>query len=154
MRRGEIMNLTLKDIDLVNQTIKLEMTKNGRPRLIPLKGLAHTLIFSIIEKRDDSKQTDLLFPSPSNPRQPYDIQTAWMAALKRADIKDFTFHSNRHSHASLLAAQGRSLLEIGNSLGHESQQTTKRYAHLTNKHTTKMIEELNQELFGDKNEKK
>ncbi len=154
MRRGEILNLTLKDIDLVNQTIKLEMTKNGRPRLIPLKGLAHTLIFSIIEERDDSKQTDLLFPSPSNPRQPYDIQTAWMAALKRADIKDFTFHSNRHSHASLLAAQGRSLLEIGNSLGHESQQTTKRYAHLTNKHTTKMIEELNQELFGDKNEKK
>ncbi len=150
MRRGEIMNLRKENIDLPNETIKLSITKNDEPRLVPLKGLAHRLITSIYEKL--TYKESLLFPSPSNPLNSYDIETAWKGALKRANITGFRFHDNRHSNASIHAAKGRSLLEIGRSLGHKSLQTTKRYAHLTYEHTTKMVEELDQEIFGDKHD--
>ncbi len=148
MRRGEIMNLRKENIDLPNETIKLSITKNDEPRLVPLKGLAQRLITSVYEKL--ANKEGLLFPSPSNPLNPYDIETVWKAALKRANITGFRFHDNRHSNVSLHAAKGRSLLEIGRSLGHKSLQTTKRYAHLTYEHTTKMVEELDQEIFGEK----
>lgn len=79
---------------------------------------------------------------------PYDIETAWKAALKRADIKDYRFHDNRHSHASLLAEMGKTLLEIGDSIGHTTTQSTKRYSHLTQQHKEKMAKEADQKLFG------
>lgn len=146
MRRGEIMNLKVSDIDFRNEKIELSATKNDEPRAVPLKGLALKLILHLCAERD---HFELLFPSPTNPSKPYDIESAWQAALKRADIKDFRFHDNRHSNASIHASQGRTLLEIGQSLGHKSQQTTKRYAHLTYEHTAKMVEELDREIFGE-----
>jgi site-specific recombinase XerD len=39
-------------------------------------------------------------------------------------------HDLRHSHASLLIAQGISLPIIGAMLGHSEPKTTARYAHL------------------------
>ncbi|MFH7191250.1 tyrosine-type recombinase/integrase, partial [Klebsiella pneumoniae] len=39
-------------------------------------------------------------------------------------------HDLRHTFASVAAASGMSLLVIGKILGHSSEQTTKRYAHL------------------------
>lgn len=146
MRRGEIMNLKVSDIDFRNEKIELSATKNDEPRAVPLKGLALKLISNLCAERD---HIELLFPSPTNPSKPYDIESAWQATLKRADIKDFRFHDNRHSNASIHASQGRTLLEIGQSLGHKSQQTTKRYAHLTYEHTAKMVEELDREIFGE-----
>ena len=148
MRRGEIMNLRLKNIDITNKKIILETTKNGEPRNIPLIGNALNEVLALVKERN-AKQSDLLFPSPMTPDKPYDIQTAWNFVLKRANIENFTFHDLRHSTASYQAANGRSLFEIGNLLGHKSQQTTKRYAHLTHEHTSKMVEELDSEIFGD-----
>jgi len=149
MRRGEIMNLKISDIDLKHQRIDLKASKNDEPRAIPLKGLALKLISDIWEERRCLKLSELLFPSPTNPAKPYDIETSWQSALKRANIQDFRFHDNRHSNASIHASQGRSLLEICQSLGHKSQQTTKRYAHLAYEHTAKMAEELDKEIFGE-----
>lgn len=149
MRRGEIMNLKIMDLDIPGQKINLGITKNDEPRSIPLRGLAFKLISDICLQRKDSTPTDLLFPSPTTPLKPYDVETAWQTVLKRANIKGFRFHDNRHTNASIHAAQGRTLLEIGQSLGHRSSQTTKRYTHLTYDHTAKMIEELDRQIFGE-----
>ena len=149
MRRGEIMNLKVNDIDFKNEKIDLAATKNDEPRAIPLKGLALKLITDLCFGRG---LLELMFPSPTNPAKPYDIETSWQATLKRANIKNFRFHDNRHSTASIYASQGRTLLEIGQALGHKSQQTTKRYTHLTYEHTAHMNEELDKKVFGDLNE--
>lgn len=68
--------------------------------------------------------------------------------MKKAEIKNFSFHDLRHSTASYQAANGRNLFEIGNLLGHKSPQTTKRYAHLTHEHTSQMVKELDEHIFG------
>ena len=149
MRRGEIMKLKVEDISIPNHVIKLKTSKNKQPRLIALVGHAHSVIASLLDKKIDKNPDSLLFPSRKNPLRPYDIETAWQAALKRADIKDYRFHDNRHSHASLHAEKGRSLLEIGQSIGHKSPQSTSRYSHLTHQHLTEMAEEADKELFGD-----
>ncbi len=149
MRRGEITNLRWGDIDLFKNQIILETTKNGEPNIIPLVGSAFKEIFKL--EASNTKKSELVFPSPNNSNKPYDFQSAWNTALKRAKIHNFTFHDLRHSTASYQAANGRSLFEIGQLLGHKSTQTTKRYAHLTNKHTKQMVEELDKKLFGEQN---
>lgn len=54
----------------------------------------------------------------------------WAKALRMAGIDDLRIHDLRHSFASEALAEGFTLEQIGELLGHRSVQTTKRYAHL------------------------
>ena len=148
MRKGEIMQLQCEDIDFENKRINLKTSKNGLPRKIPLIGHALELIRNIYSLRSFEQFKGLLFPSPSHPKKPYDIETAWKNVLVRAKIEDFCFHDLRHTAASYQALNRRNLHEIGTLLGHKSIQTTKRYAHLVDTHTEQMIEEVDRKIFG------
>ena len=54
----------------------------------------------------------------------------WYRVRKAAGCPDLRLHDLRHSFASVALAQGLTLEQIGELLGHASTQTTKRYAHL------------------------
>ena len=69
----------------------------------------------------------------------------WYAALKAAGIEDFRFHDLRHTTASYLAAQGASLLEIADTLGHKTLSMVKRYSHLARSHKVTAIEKMAKE---------
>jgi len=49
-----------------------------------------------------------------------------------AGIEDIRLHDLRHSYASFLVNQGRSIYEVQKILGHSTVKTTQRYAHLSN----------------------
>ena len=59
-----------------------------------------------------------------------DLQPFWQRVRRRAGLSDARIHDLRHTFASVAATNGMSLLVIGKILGHKSEQTTKRYAHL------------------------
>ncbi|MFN0318453.1 MAG: tyrosine-type recombinase/integrase, partial [Burkholderiales bacterium] len=61
---------------------------------------------------------------------------------------NFRWHDLRHSAASYLAMNGASLAEIAEVLGHKTLAMVKRYAHLSQAHTTKVVESMNQKIFG------
>ncbi len=67
--------------------------------------------------------------------------------MERAKITDFRFHDLRHSTASYLAMQGKSLIEIADMLGHKTLQMVKRYSHLSADHKKGLAEELNNKMF-------
>jgi integrase len=90
---------------------------------------------------------DLVFPSKDFTK-PIDLRTPFENALKRAEIKDFRFHDLRHSCASYLAMNGASLAEIAEILGHKTLQMVKRYAHLSDSHTSKVVASMNEKIFG------
>lgn len=54
----------------------------------------------------------------------------WQRVRREAGCPDLRLHDLRHSFASAALAAGLSLAQIGELLGHKSEQTTKRYAHL------------------------
>jgi integrase len=88
-----------------------------------------------------------VFPS-KNFKDPIDIRTPWETAIKRAKVSDFRFHDLRHSAASYLAMNGASLAEIAEILGHKTLQMVKRYSHLSESHTSKVVAAMNEKLFG------
>ena len=140
MRDGEIMGLKNGDIHRDQELIILRSSKNGEPRFIPLKGYAYKLVMEHFQEND--KPNSLLFPSPNDPRKPYDIRFAWRVALKRANIKDFRRHDLRHTTASYHRMNGKGLHDIGTLLGHKDARSTARYAHISTEYNSPYAEHL------------
>ena len=64
-----------------------------------------------------------------------------------AELADFRFHDLRHTCASYLAMSGATLAEISEVLGHKTLVMVKRYAHLSEFHTAKVVERINGTMF-------
>jgi integrase len=163
MRYGEIINLTWPEVDLSRKRIILQETKNDERRAVPVAGQAIQLLVQMEETR--RIDTNLLFPkgrpvSSSRALQqedldrvqkvqkPAQLRSAWVAALRKAEIKDFRFHDLRHCAASYLAMSGASLAEIADILGHKTLAMVKRYAHLSDSHKHTVVDRMNKHFLG------
>ncbi len=144
MRQGEILSLKWKDIDLERSQLVLHETKNNERRVVPIVGFAYKVIKDLSKVRKIDSQ--LVFPGPS-PEKPIHIRHAWDAAINKAGIHDFRFHDLRHTTASYLAMNGATLAEIAEVLGHKTLQMVKRYAHLSEAHTSSIVERMNNKIF-------
>jgi integrase len=144
-RQGEILSLRWSHVNLRRQVIVLEETKNGERRALPLAGTALALVHGLSKVR--RLDTDLLFPRPDG-KKPFSIQKPWEAALKVARIEDFRFHDLRHSAASYLAMSGATLTEIAEILGHKTLSMVKRYSHLSEQHTSRVVASMNEKFLA------
>jgi integrase len=161
MRRGEVLNLTWKDVDFKTGRIILHQTKNDERRSVPLTGLAFSLLKGLAGEKKletDSRGTDktdktslLVFPSLVTSK-PIDLRFPWEQALRAAKITNFRPHDMRHCTASFLAMTGASLAEIAEVLGHKSLSMVKRYMHLSENHTSKVVSRMNEKYLGEHDE--
>lgn len=144
MRQGEILNLKWEDVNLNQGAAILHETKNGERRRVPIAGHALDYLkqYSKVRRLD----SQLVFPGKTG--KPYEFRKPWLKALKDAQIEDFRFHDLRHSAASYLAMNGASLAEIAEVLGHKTLQMVKRYSHLSEAHTSKVVASMNEKIFG------
>lgn len=145
MRQGEMMSLKWKDVDLSRGRATLHETKNGSIRVVPIAGHALELLQNLAKVR--RLDTQYIFPSKDG-KSPIDLRSAWRVAMKRAKLADFHWHDLRHTTGSYLAMNGASLLEIAAVLGHKTLAMVQRYSHLSECHTTGVVERMNQKTFG------
>lgn len=127
-RRGELLALTWRDMDLDKGIATLGKTKNGDRRTL-------VLLPDVVEALTPFKSSDptrYVFGSVRSKYQsPTSIDSAWRDAVERAKIRNFKFHDLRHCCASYMAQAGIPLNVIAEVLGHRKLDMTKRYAHLT-----------------------
>lgn len=148
-RAQEILGLRWGQIDFPRRVALLDdpdRIKNSERRALPLAG--HALELLRERARVRRIDTDLVFPGRTNPHKPVDLRTPFATALKAAGIEDFRWHDLRHSAASYLAMGGASLAEIAEVLGHKTLAMVKRYAHLSEAHTSAVVERMNNRIFG------
>ena len=143
-RQGELLGIRWKDVDFHMGLIRLENTKNNERRAVPLTSHALELLKEMASVR--RIDTDSVFPFKGGR---HGLRSPWAKALKAAEIEDFHFHDLRHTAASYLAMNGATLAEIAEVLGHKTLQMVKRYAHLTEQHTSRVVERMNKKIFGE-----
>jgi len=129
-RLGEVLTSRKEDFDLHRGiwTKPSHQTKQKRTEHLPLSAQALILVTLIIETSDAG--SPFLFPG-NKPGQPLrEIKKFWSGVMRKAGIKNYRRHDNRHTYASHLVSSGLSLEIVGRLLGHTTTTTTKRYAHL------------------------
>lgn len=119
MRRGEILRIDWKDVNLSKKTLHIPITKNGSPRTVPLTPRALELLVQV-EKREGK-----LFPLSEEA-----LKLAWKRLVNRAGIQDLHFHDLRHEAISRLIERGFSLAEVALVSGHKDPRMLFRYTHL------------------------
>ena len=123
-RRGEVLALRWSDVDLERGVVALRDAKTG----------ARTVYLNLPAVR-------VLESLPREQGNPYvivgrsgkarvNVTKAWHVIRAAAELPAVRLHDLRHSYASIGAAGGMSLPQLGALLGHTQPATTQRYAHL------------------------
>jgi len=134
MRQGEILSLHRDQVDLERRVVRLDKTKNGDSRLVPLSKRATEAFQQALEHPvHHLVDTPLLFfgePGVDGQRRPYVMNKVWAAAVARAKLENFRFHDLRHEAVSQLVEAGLTDQQVAAISGHRSMQMLKRYTHL------------------------
>ena len=140
LRRGELFNLSWKDVDVNTKTLTVEgsTAKSGHTRHIPLNPEASDVLEAWYRQRPGDH---FIFPGKEGGRL-NNVKKAWSGALRQANITAFRWHDLRHDFASKLVMAGVPLNTVRDLLGHTTLNTTLRYAHLAPDHKAEAVNRL------------
>ena len=133
MRSGEVAALRLDQIDWAGGTLGLFRLKRRQPQIYPLLPSAAEALARYIDTVRPPSSCAEVFLRMQAPRRPlkagsiYDVANRRFVALGIAAAHRGG-HALRHACASRLLAEGLSIKEIGDHLGHRSAATTSIYA--------------------------
>lgn len=137
LRRSELINLKISDIDSQRMLIRITDSKGGKDRYTLL---SEKLVILLRDYYKLYKPKYWLFEGQGGEQySATSIENIFRKALKQANInKHATPHTLRHSFATHLLEQGISLRYIQEILGHSSSKTTEIYTHVSSKQLTKI----------------
>jgi integrase len=145
MRKGEILNLIWENVNLRERFIEITEQKNGERSTIPLNSVAVDTLRSIPRRLDSDYVFTGLIPG-----EPFwDLKRQFAKAVRAAKLEGVSFHTLRHTAASLLVMAGVDLATVREILRHKSIEMTLRYAHLSGDHKKAAVDALQNALAGE-----
>ncbi len=127
-RRGNVVSMRWKDVNLSEGVWRIPMTKNGTPQNLPLSPDAVAILQARLEQA--APGAEYVFPGDGKDGHLKEPRKGWERVLKRAGLEDLRLHDLRRTLGSWQAKTGASMVIIGKSLNHKSQQATAIYARL------------------------
>lgn len=130
LRRSEVTNIRLKDLDRERNILHVREGKGMVDRFVPVPDKVWV---KVDEYRSAYKPRDYLFEGQTGGRYSSEsVYRVFKEALVRAGIKkDVGVHSLRHSYATHLHENGLDIRYIQELLGHKSTRTTEIYTHVS-----------------------
>ncbi|WP_316787008.1 site-specific tyrosine recombinase/integron integrase [Pedobacter frigiditerrae] len=133
LRRSELLNLKLNDIDSNRNIVIIRQSKNKKDRIVPLS----PKILTMLRDYYISYKPKIWLFEGQNIGEMYSeksLQSILKQALVKVKItKPVTLHWLRHSYATHLLESGTDLRYIQELLGHNSSKTTEIYTHVSTK---------------------
>ena len=124
LRYSDVIDLKWYHVDLENNIIKKEMIKTRSEVITPLFPMARAVILEISDGKRFVDTTKNVFHK-------YSETTINQTLAKLTDMaqinKHITYHSSRHTFATLLVQDRTDIYKISKYLGHKSIDMTQRY---------------------------
>ena len=131
LRRSELLNLTLTDIQSNRNLLFIRQSKGKKDRVVPI---GNKLIEMLRDYYKAFKPKTWLFEGqfPSTKYSEKSLENVLKQSLTKTKIsKKVSLHWLRHSYATHLLENGTDLRYIQELLGHSSSRTTEIYTHVS-----------------------
>jgi integrase/recombinase XerD len=138
LRRSELLNLKVQDIESNRHLLIIRNGKGKKDRMVPI---SDNIIEKLREYYKLHKPEYWLFEGsvPGTQYSATSMSKILKSACEKAGIKKpVTLHWLRHSYATHLLESGTDLRYIQELLGHKSSKTTEIYTHVTEKSLQKI----------------
>ena len=150
LRRSELLNMRIANIDSKRMEIFIAHSKGRKDRVVPLSEMALQLLR---EYYKSYKPKDFLFEGQSGDQySERSLALVLKQACNKAGIKkQVNLHMLRHSYATHLLETGTDLRYIQELLGHKSSRTTEIYTHVSQRSLNKIkspLDKLNIKITG------
>lgn len=143
LRLGDMQRLRWSDIKDTGEMLMVSIVqhKTKRPVTVPLNDLA----LSLLPPRPDNGEDCIIFPLV---KKACNVAMYVRRIKEKAGIeKDFTYHSSRHSAATLAITAGAELYSVSKILGHGSIVSTQVYASVNMEKKAEAVN-LTDGIFG------
>ena len=134
LRTHEVAGLRLEDVDWRQNTLRLRHTKQRRERLLPLPPAVRQALAAYLRHGRPLTPVRALFVRHhipyGSPLVVHHVRGAMRRAFARSGITSGKVHLLRHTLATRLHSQRVGLKAIADLLGHQSLDTTARYARV------------------------
>lgn len=145
-RRGNLLRLEWKDVDIAARSALLRGVKNSRnphaviDHPIALSPRAVEVFGQLRNMTGAANDNGRVFPITANA-----LRLAFNRARERAGVPHFRLHDARHERTSSLFEAGWSMVQVMAQTGHKDPKSVKRYANLTTAHLADELAKLGKE---------
>ena len=146
-RKGEILNLTWDEVDLVNGRMALKDSKVGA-REYQLSSEVTRLLTEARAGRPEAGHGAFVIRGRGGLGQLVALQKIWDRVRRKAGLADVRLHDLRHSYASFAIDGGAGLAEVKELLGHKDIGTTQRYVHLFTDRIRETVKSVEDGMLG------
>lgn len=135
LRKSEVINLNVNDIDLEKNVIYINNSKYNKSRVIPLSSVIKNLYNAYLIDREYSdigllNNTPLLIKADDKRITSDTIKSLFRRLKKQSGIERIHPHLLRHTFATSYLMQGGNLEQLRIILGHSDYNVTRHYLHL------------------------
>jgi len=158
LRRSEVLDLQLADLDALKRTVRVRYGKGGHERVCCISELFFQVIERYLHNERPAVATSQLFVVLKGPRRGQPLSVSGLNTIiahhrRLAHTPRLTCHRLRHTCLTLLREAGMSLEALQQQAGHQSINTTRMYLHLTNQTLRNEYFKVSESLFSNMEER-
>ena len=146
IRRNELLNIEINNINFDNNYLLLKVTKTDVDRIVFFTCFTKNLLLKYSKMLPERK--NLLWNYKVNKQFNDDhIRLLFKKIKKECNIEKLHPHMLRHTFATMFLENGGSLVSLQRLLGHSSLKTTEIYLHMSFKYLKKDYEQHSHKLY-------
>lgn len=143
IRAQELRNLRIKDINLEQGYITLNVTKNNEARIIPIFSALYNVLSEWLKVRNASREDYVFCNIYGEQLQRIVLQTLVKRYSLRRGVQKYGLHLYRHTFITLSVRKEMSSLALRRITGHKSTKMLEKYYQFNPTDLVNIVDEFN-----------
>lgn len=143
VRQRSLNNIKIKDLDLENNLVYVNVTKNRKPLIVPINQTLSSILKEYLRYRQHTSNEDTLFCNVFGKQL---VKSTGYHMLyeynKKRGVETTGIHRYRHTFAKQWILNGGNVVSLSKLLGHSSLQITQNYINLLVSDVAKQVDEI------------
>jgi integrase/recombinase XerD len=143
VRQRSLNNIKVKDVDLDNNLVYVNVTKNRKPLIVPINQILSGILKEFLSYRQFTNSEDTLFCNIFG--KPLIKSTGYHMLYdynKKRGVETTGIHRYRHTFAKQWILNGGNVVALSKLLGHSNLSITQNYINLLASDVAKQVDEI------------